>query len=265
MRTLMAITANSECQDTFTRSVSSRPVATGKQLTRTVIISEQEHLNLSDIGNSDRKMVKVARQEGILACLCFAVVALSTNLLLPLFARQTKGRLVNTGNTNISNYDLSAPRITIFATPLSRLWQLSHLLFAFCMFLTFFAYKVPVATVLVAVVGTSWGVTTWVPYALISTEISFLKQDRGGDHYPSLSNSARIEDEWRLEVQDGTAAIMGIHNMAIAIPQILAALTCAGVFRLTEIIGLEDGAAWVFRVAGCGALVAAWMTRDLEN
>lgn len=57
---------------------------------------------------------------------------------------------------------------------------------------------------------------------------------------------------------------MGIHNMAIAAPQVLSTLTCAGVFKICEIVGVENGAAWAFRMAGCCALVAAWMAGDLE-
>lgn len=128
------------------------------------------------------------------------------------------------------------------------------------MFLTFFASTVAVATALITVMGFSWGIAIWAPYALISTEIAWLRQSprtsTNSDRYWRLD----VEDQWRVET-DSTAAIMGIHNMAIAVPQIFAALTCAVVLKLTEVLGGQAGEAWVFRVAGCAALVAAWTAR----
>ncbi|KAL8811122.1 MAG: hypothetical protein Q9223_007597, partial [Gallowayella weberi] len=55
---------------------------------------------------------------------------------------------------------------------LRRAWILSHLLFALCMFLTFFITNPLAATILAGVVGMSWALSLWAPFALISAEIS---------------------------------------------------------------------------------------------
>ncbi|KAL8812974.1 MAG: hypothetical protein Q9200_000635, partial [Gallowayella weberi] len=55
---------------------------------------------------------------------------------------------------------------------LRRAWILSHLLFALCMFLTFFITTPLAATILAGVVGMSWALSLWAPFALISAEIS---------------------------------------------------------------------------------------------
>jgi solute carrier family 45 protein 1/2/4 len=221
--------------------------------------SRHIHLDHTKIRSSDAQLMATARRDGILACFYFALAALGTNILLPLFARQSQKLPTSITDT---------PRlITVLGLPLSTVWQLSHILFASCMFLTFFATTVAHATALITITGMSWGVTTWAPYALISAEIAYSKQDRA-------SSLARIHDDDHDHDDDdkpllhgnhdATAAIMGIHNMAIALPQILAALACALVFKLAELGGRDDGAAWAFRASGCGALVAAWMAGGLK-
>jgi hypothetical protein len=101
-------------------------------------------------------------------------------------------------------------------------------------------------------------------YALISTKISCPKRRRNSDNFFTHSSSIESEDGWQRDMPDDTAAIMTIHNMAIAIPQILAALSCAGVSKLNGIMGLGNRAAWVFRVAECAAWMATWMTGNLD-
>jgi solute carrier family 45 protein 1/2/4 len=219
------------------------------------MLAEDVHLNSTDT-DSNQALIATAKREGIIACFCFAVIAWATNLLLPLFVQHTRSHLSKT------EMSTSPPRVEVLGVPLSRIWQLSHLLFALSMFLTFLASSVITATVLVGVVGISWGVATWAPFALIGTEISDLKEHRSGDQYLNLSNPAEDDEEWK-PMQDESAAILGIHNIAIAVPQIVAALGCAVVFKMSEFRGMENGTAWVFRVSGCAALMAAWMTRHL--
>ncbi|CAN9178767.1 unnamed protein product [Alternaria sp. RS040] len=67
---------------------------------------------------------------------------------------------------------------------------------------------------MIAIAGISWGVTQWVPFAIIGEETAKFSTDE---------ESAEREDEhvWSV-VQGGT--IVGLHNTAISLPQIIAAL-----------------------------------------
>ena len=60
------------------------------------------------------------------------------------------------------------------------------------------------------------------------------------------------------DVQAG--AIMGLHNVAISSPQILAALACSGIFSLAKMMGSQTGTGWVLRAGGGAALGAAYLT-----
>ena len=58
-------------------------------------------------------------------------------------------------------------------------------------------------------------------------------------------------------------SVMGLHNVAIAAPQVLAALLCSGVFKVLGMAGVEDALGWVLRVAGLAMLGAVWVGREL--
>ncbi|KAF8202080.1 hypothetical protein K438DRAFT_1932788 [Mycena galopus ATCC 62051] len=54
--------------------------------------------------------------------------------------------------------------------PLPTLWAASHVVFAGCMFGSFFTHSVAGATLLVACTGFSWGVAQWAPFSLKGEE-----------------------------------------------------------------------------------------------
>ncbi|KJA17812.1 hypothetical protein HYPSUDRAFT_145931 [Hypholoma sublateritium FD-334 SS-4] len=54
---------------------------------------------------------------------------------------------------------------------LSTLWAISHLVFAGCMFATFFTHSVVGATFIVTVTGFSWAITQWAPFSLLAEAI----------------------------------------------------------------------------------------------
>ncbi|KAL8771578.1 MAG: hypothetical protein Q9209_003021 [Squamulea sp. 1 TL-2023] len=136
---------------------------------------------------------------------------------------------------------------------LRRAWMLSHLLFALCMALTFFITTPLAATILAGVVGLSWALTLWAPFALISAEIS--KRDA------QARKTGGVND-------DQAGVVLGLHNVAISAPQILATLVSSVIFRLAQKGRGEpgdDSVGWVMRFGGLAALVAAYMTSRLKE
>lgn len=133
---------------------------------------------------------------------------------------------------------------------LRRAWLLSHILFAICMLLTFFINTPTAATVLVGVIGLCWALTLWAPFALISAEIS--KRD----------TAARKQGAGAAK-EDQAGVILGLHNVAIAAPQIIATLVSSLIFKFTQKprgMAGDDSVGWVLRFGGIAALVAAYMT-----
>jgi len=153
-------------------------------------------------------------------------------------------------------------RIQISSLTLRRAWFLSHLIFALLMFTTFFVRSTTGGTVLVALVGIPWALTNWAPFALISSEISKREALRRGLVRSTTREAALIaagEDE--AEGADQAGVVLGIHNVAIAAPQVIATLVSSAIFQALQKERGQPGdqsVAWVLRFGGCCALVAAW-------
>ncbi|KAK0827255.1 hypothetical protein LTR03_016914 [Friedmanniomyces endolithicus] len=154
---------------------------------------------------------------------------------------------------------------------LRRAWMLSHFLFALLMLCTFFVRSVTAATVLVGLIGVPWAMTNWAPFALIAEEIS--KRDairRGTLRPPPTRDGEMLAQQGEEEGREGSGAddqagvVLGIHNVAIAAPQVIATLVSSVIFKILQKergVPGDDSVAWVLRFGGCAALVAGWLTR----
>ncbi|KGO75844.1 Major facilitator superfamily domain, general substrate transporter [Penicillium italicum] len=184
-------------------------------------------------------------------------------------------------------------RLRIPGLTLPRVWLLSHLLFAACMFSTFFIYSHQAGSAFVGFVGISWAVALWAPFALIAAEVARIDPTRHTHRRTAQSNYSEHEGEARVEVtgeyasvggsdvehghpkdylDGGDAAqagiILGLHNMAVSLPQILSCLVCSAIFKASQKQRGEpwdDSVGWVLRFGGCAALVAAWLTRRVSD
>jgi solute carrier family 45, member 1/2/4 len=159
-------------------------------------------------------------------------------------------------------------RLRVPGLTLRRTWLLSHIMFALCMFLTFFTRDTISASILVALIGIPWAVTNWAPFALISAEVS--KRDairRGLMRVKPTAENARLmsgEDEGA----DQAGVVLGLHNVAIAAPQVIASLGSSVIFKaLQKERGTpgDDSVGWVLRIGGICALVAAWCSRWVKD
>lgn len=132
---------------------------------------------------------------------------------------------------------------------LRRAWMFSELLLALCLLMTFFISSTTPAIVLAGIVGIPWALNLWVPFALISAEIS--KRDsearRSG---PKEAN------------QDQAGVILGLHNVAASAPQIVASLVSSAIFKAMQKprgSAGDDSVGWVLRFGGAAALIASYM------
>jgi solute carrier family 45 protein 1/2/4 len=176
-----------------------------------------------------------------------------------------------------SAFDLTIPGLT-----LRRAWMYSLLLFALLMLLTFAARSTTAATILVAFIGIPWSITMWAPFALIAAEVRKRDALRERSEQQELSSSSPDVNNGTADPAGAPSAaagrqgsnvgagevtetglILGIHNVAVSAPQVVATLISAGIFQALEKPRGQAGdgsVAWVLRFGGVLALVAAGLT-----
>ncbi|SMQ53506.1 unnamed protein product [Zymoseptoria tritici ST99CH_3D7] len=146
---------------------------------------------------------------------------------------------------------------------LKRAWLISHFVYAGLLAMTFFAHTTFTATLLVGAVGLPWAMTMWAPFALIAAEVSRRENLRRNSDSRRPSSSRRDADgDEEEEQQAGT--VLGIHNVAVAAPQVIATLVSSLIFKaLQKPRGTagDDSVAWVLRFGGLAAILAGWLTR----
>ncbi|PIG84718.1 sodium/hydrogen exchanger 3 [Aspergillus arachidicola] len=251
-----------------------------------------EHPNLPN--NEIDKAWEEATRVGTFALLVYAIISFVTNITLPIFVVPTYRFVVSPEETDTPSDErrpfLGARRMSCSSLPvgtaseppptlpdkqnveatdgstwlsklqipgftLRRAWLLSHVLFALCMFSTFFIYSYQAATVVIGIVGISWALTLWAPFALISAEVARIDAERrvrrhrsGMAEHRSADNSTHptlatnvddLEDGPRKPTDEEenlaqAGIILGLHNVAVSSPQILSSLICSAIFKVFQ-------------------------------
>ncbi|TLD19229.1 hypothetical protein PspLS_09916, partial [Pyricularia sp. CBS 133598] len=122
---------------------------------------------------------------------------------------------------------------------LPRIWFLSQVLATASLLLTFFLCSTHSSLALISLMGATWTVTMWVPFALINAELA--------------------------ELRSGVAGVQGLHNMAVSLPQIASALVCAAVLGGLHLLGVDGGAVWLLRLAALPVAWSAWLIWQLDG
>lgn len=226
-------------------------------------------------------------RRGTQALLVFSVTSLAFSILLPLLvmpsSQQRPGK--NTGHEEDESLDapsssrrgrlikyLSSISIHIPGLSLRRAWILGHLSYAVLMWATLIARTSSSATVLIAMAGFPWAMTQWAPFAFIAREISRGERERravrsANDQRQGQDPPNHASDEEQdSETQAGI--VLGIHNVAVAAPQVVATLVSSIIFKLLQKprgVAGDDSTGWVFRIAGLCALAAAWWARKIRE
>ncbi|KAI1432348.1 major facilitator superfamily domain-containing protein [Xylaria sp. CBS 124048] len=223
-----------------------------------------------------------ATRMGTHALLIFAITSLTTNVVLPFFIDPTYDSHLAAGEPLTHGHgkgDGSHPKTWIRALvipgfTLRRAWMLSHLLFAGSMFTTLFVRTIEGATALIGLIGITWALTLWAPWAIISAEISLWhavyrakkEQMRRFEHdNDDEEGSSTIDNE---QEPDQAGVILGIHNMAIASPQMIATLGSSVIFRFFQKPRGVPGDRSYSIVLACGGLfvlIAAYFVYNIED
>lgn len=211
-------------------------------------LEKNPHMSLTELDQLYEKATRV----GNFALLIYAIISLATNMILPFFVASSN---------NSSRNCLAIPEFT-----LRRAWLISHLIFSACMFSAVIVRRLSAATTLIGILGISWAVSLWVPFAIISEEVSRRDSirralNRGACDLDSGSCHASKDD-------DQAGVILGIHNMAIAIPQIISTVESSIIFKfLQKPRGTPGDRSFgvVLAVGGLSTLIAAWLVSRMED
>jgi solute carrier family 45 protein 1/2/4 len=223
------------------------------------------------------RLYEKATRVGTFALLVYAITSLATNVLLPFFIAPSYDTPTYESSTSIRSQRSYTTRfsrlldaLVIPGLTLRRAWLCSHLIFATCMFSTLIVRSIAAATALIGIVGISWALTLWAPFAIISAEVS--KRDalrRARQSQSRFSHSSSEDPENSLdEKEDQAGIILGIHNMSIATPQILATIGSSIIFKFLQKPRGTPGdrsIAVVLAAGGVSTLVAAWLTSRIKD
>lgn len=197
------------------------------------------------------ELYEQATRIGSFALLINAIVSLLTNVFLPFFVVPTYDveedvRIHHTSHAYSRSF---TDRLRIPGLTLKKAWFGSLILFSMAMMCTLVVRSVEGATAIIGMAGITWAMTLWAPYAIISAEVSrrdaTTRADKrrrassalsqpGIDGVGSGSVAARAEEDGGEEEEDQAGVIMGIHNMSIAAPQIVANIGSSLIFKIWQ-------------------------------
>ncbi|KXX75556.1 General alpha-glucoside permease [Madurella mycetomatis] len=242
------------------------------------------------------RLYERATREGTFALLIFAVVGLITNVFLPFFIEPVydsqpaiTADAPGEGPAALKDYNEDQKSwleyLVIPGFTLRRAWMFAQILFTICMLCTVFVRTVAAATALIGLVGITWALTLWAPWAIISAEISqreeirrarfaaerALSPSRGVaslDGYSSDENRQDRDLEDEEESSDQAGVILGIHNMAIAAPQIIATVSSSIIFKIFQKPRGSPGdhsIAIVLALGGITVLISAFFIHRIRD
>ncbi|KAI9253812.1 major facilitator superfamily domain-containing protein, partial [Phascolomyces articulosus] len=159
---------------------------------------------------------------------------------------------------------------------MKNVFTAGNLLFAICMLSTIFVSNVPVATLIVAIIGISWSVVLWIPFALVGEYItgttlpSTPPPSIPTADAPDIITTSSINNDSNTDGLDA-GMVLGVHNIYIVCPQFLVAFIAALIFRLINWVENDRhqddkepdqaNVAWVLVFGGVMSLIATVLCR----
>lgn len=200
-------------------------------------------------------------QAGSIASLCFASVGFFFVLLLPAIL-PFLSRIFRRQQSHSPNHQSLLRPTAASENDLIYLWLLTQPLLGILLLLTLFVNHQWQGTILIALGGLPWSVTQWVPWAVIGFETAKLGVANTSTNHCHNHNHNHEEEEEEGGTNDDTwnnqsGAILGVHNIAISLPQVISGLVSSVTYRIAEGAGSEVPTAWVLASSGFAAFGAA--------
>ena len=224
-------------------------------------------IDLRDQQHNFMEVQAEAHRQGSLSLLLFASIQFLTTLIAPYLVRDSKcDRLHPTTKLRLINRFFSNHFRDQWIS-LRTLWICSHSIFAICMFSTIFVTRTETAIVLIGITGISMALTQFVPFALLGIILS--------RHEKDIESEGLIEKGKSTPYGQNSGIVMGLHNVVIAAPQVIAALTSSAMFRILGGIRSKNGLTaagediksigLVLSTGGITALLAIYMTLKVRE
>ncbi|KAK4610084.1 General alpha-glucoside permease [Fulvia fulva] len=182
-----------------------------------------------------------------LAPLSFATISFITITLLPTLLPHAS-RYLNKPHTSTSDSDLI------------WLWTCTQPILGLLLALTLAVSYQYQGIILVAFAGIPWAVTQWVPFAIVGYETSRLGLVPSAEREDGEDGQRGRDDE---EEDSRSGATLGVHNLAISLPQVLSGLVSSGTYKIAEVAKSEVPTAWVLASSGVAAFVASWLAAKM--
>ncbi|KAK0191134.1 hypothetical protein F5146DRAFT_1137928 [Armillaria mellea] len=248
----------------------------------------------------------LAAQRGELAMLLYSVVSVISGTVLPHLASRDRRLMAHKEDvdedaelTRIQNmvheWRTEAARkgrplrLPVMPFLLRNIWTGAMLWFSLLTFSTFFITDVIQASIFVAFVGISWAVAMWAPFAIImetclhqpapirshTRTLSIPPRRIVSERQPllrtrSLDEFEADDDEVPSETPVAGGTILGVHNLAIVMPQFVISLVSSFIFRVvdkstegdsSDVFYGKNGVVWVLRFGGLCTLAGAMIAR----
>jgi solute carrier family 45, member 1/2/4 len=200
-------------------------------------------------GHEDNTLSDATRV-GSLALFLHATVSLFTGFIVPLIVQQTTVQTIST--KALASFGIVEKTLGFHRFTLWNVWLISHVFFGICLLSISFVHSLTIAILIVGFMGINRAITAWAPHALLAAELS-CTDEKG--NLASFSNAR-------------AGVILGVHNMAISLPQIISALSSSGIFWLVRTCQGDSancGLEWIFRLSTLPAFVAAFLTMRLDG
>lgn len=177
---------------------------------------------------------------------------------------------------------------SVFTLNLRSLWIYSHIIFTVCTLSTFFISSYQSAIVMFAFTGIPWGCAVWIPFALISEEISRIKDIKAIQIYynQQVHHDPIIEDDAPLlndnnsiyckqslidyynNVEYDSGILLALHNVFVSAPQMISSLMSSILFTIFHSLNANDydtSLEWVFRFGGLLTIGAWYISRKVKT
>ncbi|TVY18720.1 General alpha-glucoside permease [Lachnellula arida] len=234
---------------------------------------DEAQILLEKMGPTSTRFYNALKEQSIrhavLAMLVFSIVALGVNLCLPYLITNTSSplELEWEKTAGVADAISRSPGVGKRKIPrgltLPRAWMISHIITALALFGATIGNSFMTSVSFISLLGISWTLTQWAPFALISAEIASSSDSISSDieECPSdQSGASKIVD-----LRPRAGVTMAIHNVAIATPQMFSAVVTALIFWICGQLGVgeTDATRWVLRVGILAACCAAWTAGKL--
>lgn len=210
-------------------------------------VSNDETLQMSsDLALRDSgRIVRLASLAGVL----MAVATFVVSCVLPVVVSSVQRHRLRRSEKHNGNDQTSSP-----SRMLVDIWTLSHLAYALLALLVCTTKNRSTVLLVITLMGLPWACTMWNPFCLLTEELhsqaSLLALGEGHTDAGHSSLDA-------LQV----GHVLGLHNAAISVPQIISALLCCAIFTVTK--NAYEGTVWSLAVGSLCALAAAFWSRKI--